>query len=327
MAREFARWNMAAHKDPDWRDLPWPAQWLYKTLWDHPGLSYCGVLDWRPARLAVAHNGMDVDLLLTLAQCLDARKFVVIDHETEELLIRSWARFDGLMKQPRMAVSFARAFAAVESKEVSGVIVYEAQKIQRLEPGLEGWAHKEVSAVLARDVVNPHERDLPADPFAGGFHLGLGRVCPAFAPGLAQTQTGFAPGLPRVSYTPTPSPAPTPAPLLPTASIGTSAAPADAPADAGAGRTAKTSRGSRIPSPFPVTPEMVEWARKECPSLNHKTVTDAFVDYWTACPGARGVKLDWVATWRNWMRREATSGKTARPEGPTRGTGFWGRTS
>lgn len=27
-----------------------------------------------------------------------------------------------------------------------------------------------------------------------------------------------------------------------------------------------------------------------------------FIDYWLSVPGARGRKLDWPATWRNWMR-------------------------
>lgn len=30
-----------------------------------------------------------------------------------------------------------------------------------------------------------------------------------------------------------------------------------------------------------------------------------FIDYWIAQPGQRGTKLDWDATWRNWMRRSA----------------------
>lgn len=29
-----------------------------------------------------------------------------------------------------------------------------------------------------------------------------------------------------------------------------------------------------------------------------------FSDYWTAQPGARGRKVDWAATWRNWVRDE-----------------------
>jgi hypothetical protein len=28
-----------------------------------------------------------------------------------------------------------------------------------------------------------------------------------------------------------------------------------------------------------------------------------FRDYWATVPGAKGVKLDWDATWRNWMRK------------------------
>lgn len=34
-----------------------------------------------------------------------------------------------------------------------------------------------------------------------------------------------------------------------------------------------------------------------------------FRDYWAAAPGARGVKLDWDATWRNWVRK---AGETPR---------------
>ena len=32
---------------------------------------------------------------------------------------------------------------------------------------------------------------------------------------------------------------------------------------------------------------------------------DRFVDYWTAKPGRDGLKLDWDATFRNWVRRSA----------------------
>jgi hypothetical protein len=37
-----------------------------------------------------------------------------------------------------------------------------------------------------------------------------------------------------------------------------------------------------------------------CGTADH----EAFCDYWRGIPGAKGRKLDWVATWRNWMRRE-----------------------
>lgn len=42
--------------------------------------------------------------------------------------------------------------------------------------------------------------------------------------------------------------------------------------------------------------------------------TQKFRDYWTACAGAKGVKLDWTATWRQWIRNGADrAGKTPAP--------------
>jgi len=34
-------------------------------------------------------------------------------------------------------------------------------------------------------------------------------------------------------------------------------------------------------------------------------IADDFRDYWIAKPGKDGVKLDWPATWRRWVRKEA----------------------
>ncbi|MEV6851674.1 hypothetical protein [Actinoplanes sp. NPDC051411] len=48
---------------------------------------------------------------------------------------------------------------------------------------------------------------------------------------------------------------------------------------------------------------MIAWARENTPDVG-RAATDAFVDYWKAQPGQRGRKTDWLATWRNWMRRE-----------------------
>jgi hypothetical protein len=47
-----------------------------------------------------------------VADCLMARHFLVIDEETEEVLIRSWARFDEVLKQPRLAISYVNAYNA-----------------------------------------------------------------------------------------------------------------------------------------------------------------------------------------------------------------------
>lgn len=48
---------------------------------------------------------------------------------------------------------------------------------------------------------------------------------------------------------------------------------------------------------------MVAWARENTPDVDGRAQTEVFVDYWRAKAGAGGTKLDWPATWRNWMRR------------------------
>lgn len=51
---------------------------------------------------------------------------------------------------------------------------------------------------------------------------------------------------------------------------------------------------------------MRAWGRENVPGLTDPVgETAAFIDYWRGVAGQRGVKVDWIATWRNWMRRAA----------------------
>lgn len=67
-----------------------------------------------------------------------------------------------------------------------------------------------------------------------------------------------------------------------------------------------SNRGTRIPDDFAstITAEMVTWVRENCPNVDGKDQTNRFVDFWVGKSGKDGTKLNWVATWRNWMRRE-----------------------
>jgi hypothetical protein len=67
----------------------------------------------------------------------------------------------------------------------------------------------------------------------------------------------------------------------------------------------KTQRGSRLPDDWTLPDDWKAWAEQERPDLNTKTVADSFKDFWIAKAGAGGVKLDWQATWRNWIRSQS----------------------
>ena len=66
----------------------------------------------------------------------------------------------------------------------------------------------------------------------------------------------------------------------------------------------KSQRGSRLANNWVLPNEWEYWANKQRPDLNAMQVADQFKDFWCAKPGKDGVKLDWAATWRNWVRNQ-----------------------
>jgi uncharacterized protein YdaU (DUF1376 family) len=64
----------------------------------------------------------------------------------------------------------------------------------------------------------------------------------------------------------------------------------------------KNKRGSRLTQDWFLTKAMGDWATQERPDLDVRHVAEQFKDYWVAQAGQKGVKLDWDATWRNWVR-------------------------
>jgi len=60
-----------------------------------------------------------------------------------------------------------------------------------------------------------------------------------------------------------------------------------------------------LPDDWVLPDEWARWARESHKGVDVKTEAERFRDYWIAQPGQKGVKLDWFATWRNWIRRAA----------------------
>lgn len=275
MARDYSRRNVDIWGDPDMRALPFPAQYLYNVLWDHPKLSYCGALDWRPGKIAQLAEGLTADLVRQFAACLQARHFLVIDEETEEALLRSWVRFDGLMKQPRLAVSYVGAYAELGSNNLRAVVVDELHKLHDREPDLAGFKDKRVTDILGFPRTSARDLPVPEDPFATGFVFGLGM---GLGQGLGQID-------PKVSVPPTPSPTPTPI----------STPEKSAPRKRGA-------TGTRITEDWIPEVRVREAMKEERPDLDFRIEHQNFIDHFLAASGQVATKVDWNAAWRKWMR-------------------------
>jgi len=68
--------------------------------------------------------------------------------------------------------------------------------------------------------------------------------------------------------------------------------------------TGRDARAKRLPTAQALPDDWREFCRTERPDLDPLATFAKFADYWTAKPGKAGTKLDWLATWRNWVREE-----------------------
>jgi hypothetical protein len=65
-------------------------------------------------------------------------------------------------------------------------------------------------------------------------------------------------------------------------------------------------KGSRLPADWQAGPDGMAFAEQHgLRGSRGSTEAEKFRDYWSAQPGQRGVKVDWQATWRNWVRKAA----------------------
>lgn len=69
-------------------------------------------------------------------------------------------------------------------------------------------------------------------------------------------------------------------------------------------RKENTTRGSRLSADWIAPNDFIKFCQTERPDLTPQFVIEEFRDYWVSVPGAKGVKADWFATWRNWVRRQ-----------------------
>lgn len=139
MPREHARVKLTIWDDDDFRDLSPAAQHLYLVLMIHPKLDYCGVTDWRPARLAQFAGGWTAEAVEIAAQELSEALYIIIDTDSEEVLLRSFVRNDELLESPNMAVAVRKAHTAIASGALRGIVVHELRRLRDDKPELKGW--------------------------------------------------------------------------------------------------------------------------------------------------------------------------------------------
>lgn len=154
MARDHARIQVDIWSNDDFRALSAAAQHAYMLLVSQPRLSYCGVIDYLPSRLATLATDLSSAGVQRAVKALEKRRFVVVDRDTHELLIRTYVRHDGVMQRTNMGKAMGRALSVVISDKIRRAIYDELTRYYAEESGLAGWIgfkseHPEAFAIVS----------------------------------------------------------------------------------------------------------------------------------------------------------------------------------
>lgn len=152
MARDRAQVKLTIWEDEDFRALTVGAQHLYFHLMTSLKLDYAGVTDWRPGRIAAHASDLTSEDVIGSAKELAEQRFIVIDEATEEVLLRSFIRHDGILENPNLAVAMRKAWAACASPRLRAVVLRELHRLHDDEPELKGWGR--VSELLDKPLPN-----------------------------------------------------------------------------------------------------------------------------------------------------------------------------
>jgi hypothetical protein len=165
VSRDRANIRTDIWNDDSFRALTGPAQLLYLQLLTSATLSYAGVADWRPKRLASISGGRAAAEVNNAAEELTQGLYIVIDEDTEEVLIRSFLKHDGLLQKPNVAKAMVTAWGRIYSLTLKGVVVHELNRLHDRFPDWRGFTVPTVQELLRKGSVNPSDlvsvRDAP----------------------------------------------------------------------------------------------------------------------------------------------------------------------
>lgn len=280
------------------RGLSTEAKILYVALLVEPTINQAGVGALRERRWA-RDTELTVPELDKALRELDEKRYVLVDADTDEVLIRTLIRNDGVAGKPNLLWAACRAALLLESPRLREAL---ASELRRLPPkpaptvGKNGRIYEHADPHATADAIDPEgppKRPGP-EPSANGSTdpRGLPVVEPQ-SNGSGTVQQAAT----NDSRTP--------------GGGGGGGGGSSSPVSNSSTSAAK-SRGTRIPEDFAktgITAEMVGWAREKCPLVDGARETEMFVNYWLSVPGQRGRKVDWVRTWKNRLMEQQQRGE------------------
>lgn len=244
MARSYANIVTTIYADPEFCGLSAGAQRTYFMLVVQPEITACGSLALTLRRWAKTVPEAERHLLGAWLTELEQARYVLVDEDTEELLVRTFAKWDGGYKHAKRVLAVVATAEAIRSPRLRTAIAVELASL---------------------DVHTAIPMPSDSEPNATREATGSGRSVVTEGESSATTHT------------------PQPATLEPAA------------------ETAPRKRGRRLPDDWRPSDAARAWTLQRLDAATAAVELEKFRNYWTAKTGRDATKLDWDATWRNWV--------------------------
>jgi hypothetical protein len=224
MARGHGRILTSIWEDADFLALDEREQRLYLFLISQPNLNHAGLLDLTLRRWARKALGLTVAELEERIAALSKARFVVVDDGTEELLIRSFVRNDGVWRMPKVMGAMVSGALEISSPVLRRALLDEMDRVPLGELSDTPTKTARGEGPSIRSQVEGHIETLrkafgnpTPDPTRRGY--GTPFATPSETPSEPPTEgppkpstRGRAATHVRAAPTPAPAPSPTPAP-------------------------------------------------------------------------------------------------------------------
>lgn len=129
MARDHARIFVSIWADDDFRARSPEAQRLYMLLLTQPKLTYAGSLELQPRRWSACSEWTTVEDVEDALGELERSRFVVVDRDTEEILVRAYLRVNEVWKQPKLLTLALRQVQEVQSRKLRSALRSELLRL------------------------------------------------------------------------------------------------------------------------------------------------------------------------------------------------------
>lgn len=162
MARSHARIYTSIWSDADFTALPPDAQRMFLFLVSQPDLEHSGIIALRERRWSRSSAALSPEDVRKALGELAAARFVVYDEDTEELLVRSLMRWDGVWKQPNVAKAAGAQIRTVASAELRRELRTELMRLEGdVHPDAEGLRQGLIGDLAGKPDLTP-ENPSPA---------------------------------------------------------------------------------------------------------------------------------------------------------------------